>query len=179
MKNITFKIATFFIALGVLGLGGGVAFAQVWIHANGGSYWTQYGSNWGYISNQGYCVSGRGPCGSSLWYLQRTYNHSGCGFDEHASWRMASVQNYNGNTYAWIDSSTGNMYGADYSVVYNGGSVFYANVNQGGNYEGWVPIARGLYRTSKVWLTDGWSYYYICNGVGGLRVEFDEIKLEI
>lgn len=179
MKKTTMKIAGFLVALVMLGSFAGSALAQVYIHANGGAYWTQYGGDWNYISNDGYCVSGRGPCGSDLWYLQWNYNHSGCGYDSEAVWQMASVVGYNGDTYAWIDSSTGSMYGADYIVSYNYASSYYANVNQSAYYEAWATIALDKYRTSNVWLTDGWSYYYECNGVSGKTVEFDEVKLEI
>jgi hypothetical protein len=91
----------------------------------------------------------------------------------------ASVVAYNGDTYAWIDSSTGNMYGADYDVVYNYASTYGSTVDQSAYYEAWATIALDKYRTSIVWESDGWGNAYICNGVSGLQVEFDEVKLEI
>lgn len=172
-------LVSLFILLGAFGFLGGKALAGVWIMANGGSYWAQYGSEWHNIYNDGYCVSGRGPCGSNLWYLKWSWNHSGCGNNEYARWNMASVQNYNGSIYAWIDSSTGNMYGADYDVGFNYASYYSATVNQNAYYEAWAPVARGLYRISIVWLSDGWGSAYACNGISGKQVEFDEVKLEI
>jgi len=157
------------------------ALAQVWIHANGGQYFTQYGNaaNFFFINNDGYCINGRGPCDPSLWYLQWTYNHAGCGVEEYAIYTMASVQQFNGNTYAWLDQSTGTMYGADYSVTYNGVSTYSVTVNQNAYSEMWATIASGLFKTSAVRLTDGWGSLYWCNGASGYQVEFDEIKLEI
>jgi hypothetical protein len=179
MKKTLSRVAPFLMAVVMLGSFAGVASAQTYIHANGGGYWTQTGSGWNSISNDGYCVSGRGPCGSNLWYLQYNYNHSGCGYDADARYDMASVVNYNGDTYAWIDSSTGNMYGADYDVVYNYASTYGSTVDQSAYYEAWATIALDKYRTSIVWESDGWGNAYICNGVSGLQVEFDEVKLEI
>lgn len=179
MKKTLSRVAPFLVAVLMLGTFAGTASAQTYIHANGGAYWTQYGSGWNSISNDGYCVSGRGPCGSSLWYLQYNYNHSGCGYDSEARYDMASVVGYNGDTYAWIDSSTGNMYGADYIVSYNYASGYNATVDQSAYYEAWATIALDKYRTSNVWETDGWGAGYACNGVSGLQVEFDELKLEI
>lgn len=92
---------------------------------------------------------------------------------------MSKVVYYPGDIYAWIDSSTGSMYGADYVVTYNHASQYSANGNQAAYSEAWMPISKDLYLTSNVWLTDGWSVRYICNGVSGKTVEFDEIKLEI
>ncbi|MDO8578034.1 MAG: hypothetical protein Q7R50_02515 [Dehalococcoidales bacterium] len=92
---------------------------------------------------------------------------------------MASVVGYNGDTYAWIDSSTGNMYGADYLVTYNYASSYASTVDQSAYYEAWATIALDKYRTSNVQHSDGWGAAYACNGVSGLQVEFDEVKLEI
>jgi hypothetical protein len=62
MKKITIKIASFLVAIVALASFAGNAFAQTYIHANGGSYWTQSGTGWNSINNDGYCVSGRAPC---------------------------------------------------------------------------------------------------------------------
>lgn len=158
------------------------ALAAYYYHANGGSYWSQSGPSWTYVSNDGYCVSGRGPCGSSLWYFQWTYNHSGCGYDESGNWVMSQILPYNGATAAWIDGlGGGTMTGADYVVTYNYGSGYRPSVDQNAYGEQFVPLspAGGLYRTSSVNLTDGWSTYYSCNTGSGKRVEFDEIRLDI
>lgn len=178
-KTLLTRVAPVLVGVLMLGSFAGQALAGVWIHANGGSYWSQTGSEWQTISNDGYCVSGRGPCGSSLWYLQWSYNHNGCGYDETGYYTMASVQNYNGSTYAWIDSSTGTMYGADYGVAYNYGSGYAATVDQSAISEGWATVALAKYRTTGVSETDAWGAAYACNGVSGKQVEFDELKLEI
>lgn len=178
MKNET-KLSIIALIFGVSMFLGERAFAGVWIMANGGSYWTQSGTEWHNIYNDGYCVSGRGPCGSSLWYLKWSWNHKGCGNDENANWKMASVQYYNGSVYAWIDSSTGSTYGADYTVIHNGISRYGSTVDQSAYYEAWAPVAKGVYKIQSLWLSDGWGGAYACNGVGGKQVEFDEIKLEI
>lgn len=179
MKKILSRVALFLVTFVMPGLFASAVSAQTYIHANGGSYWTQTGSGWNSINNDGYCVSGRGPCGSSLWYLQYNYNHSGCGYDASARYDMASVVGFNGDTYAWIDSSTGNMYGADYNVVYNFASMYNSTVDQSAYFEAWATVALDKYRTSVVWESDGWGNAYMCNGVSGLQVEFDELKLEI
>jgi len=179
MKKITLKVASFLVAIVALAGFASSAFAQVYIHANGGTYWSQSGTGWNSIANDGYCVSGRGPCGSNLWYLQWSYCHYGCGYDNYAVYSMASVVGYNGDTYAWIDSSTGNMYGADYVVTYNYGSGYSATVDQSSYSESWAPIAMDKYRTSNVVESNAWGAYYACNGVSGLQVEYDEVKLEI
>lgn len=168
------------VVVGILGFLAGTALAQVYIFANSGSTWSQTGSEWHTISDDGYCISGRGPCGSSLWYLQWSWNHAGCGSDEWAKWDWPSTYElqYPGDTYAWIDSSTGTMYGADYVVTYNGASGYHATVNQNAYAEAWAPIATDLYKPGNVNLSDGWGSQYACNGASGYQVEFDEIKLE-
>ncbi len=89
-KNIFIKLLSITVFVAVFGLAQ-TASAALYYQANGGSYWSQSGSSWNYKSNDGYCVSGRGPCGSNLWYQQWTYNHAGCGYDEQATWRMSTV----------------------------------------------------------------------------------------
>jgi len=179
MKKTLSRVAPFLMAVVMLGSFAGIASAQTYIHANGGTYWSQSGTGWNSINNDGYCVSGRGPCGSSLWYLQWNYNTSGCRADANSTYTMASVVGYNGDTYAWIDSSTGNMYGADYLVTYNYASSYASTVDQSAYSEAWATIALDKYRTSNVQHSDGWGAAYACNGVSGLQVEFDEVKLEI
>lgn len=178
MKKLHIGFASFLMAFAVIGLFAGQALAGVYIHANGGAYWSQWGSGWNSINNDGYCVSGRGPCGSSLWYLQWNYNHSGCGADAGGHYSMASNEAVNGDTYAWIDSSTGTIYGADYAVGYNYGSSYAATVDQSAVSEGWATIALDKYRTVNVDESDGWGANYACNGSSGYQVEFDEVKLE-
>lgn len=158
--------------------------AATYYHANGGGYWLQYGSSWNKRSNDGYCVSGRGPCGSSLWYQQWTYNHKGCGYGEWGYWKMASVVPYYGKVSAWIDGYMGGtMPAANYSITYNYGSSHYPYpaINQNNYYEQFVTLSPStkLFRISDVTLTDSWGGNYICNTAGGYRVEFDEIKLEV
>lgn len=176
------RIATFLVsAIAVFSLLAGTVAGQVYIHANGGIYFTQYGNgaNFFLINSDGYCVSGRGPCDPSLWYLQWTYNHSGCGFEESAQYQMAAELNYFEDTYAWIDDVTGNMYGADYELVYDDISTYAATVDQNAYSEQWGTIALDIFKVKYVYLTDGWGALYMCNGVGGRQVEFDEIKLEL
>jgi hypothetical protein len=179
MKKKSLFLRSVFLGLALSLIFAGLASAQVFYHANGGSYWSQYGFAWNSIANDGFCISGRGPCGSQLWYLQWSWNHSGCGYDEYAKWNMAATKDFLGDTYAWIDRSTGTMYGADYSVTYNYGSSYSSTVNQNAYSESWVTIALDKLRTSNVWLTDGWGPLYACNAVSGRQVEFDEIRLEI
>lgn len=179
MKKTLLRVAPFLVAVLMLGSFTGNAFAQTYIHANGGSYWTQSGTTWASTSNDGYCVSGRGPCGSSLWYLQWSWAHSGCGYDALARWDMASVVGYDGDTYAWIDSSSGSMYGADYWVAYNYASSYSPAMDQSPYYEQWGTVALNKFRTSNVHLSDGWGNPYICNGVSNVQTEWDELKLEI
>ncbi len=155
------------------------ASAAIYYQANGGSYWTQNGSSWSRVNNDGYCVSGRGPCGSSLWYQQWTYNHAGCGYDESGTWNMASVVPYSGKVSAWIDGYMGGtMPSADYTVSNNYGSANHVGINQNNYYEQFVPLGT-FFRVQSVSLTDSWGPGYTCNGIGGYRVEFDEIKLEV
>ena len=175
-------MATFLITVvTVFALFAGTVVGQVYIHANGGAYFTAFGNlaNFFYINNDGYCVSGRGPCDSSLWYLQWTWNHSGCGYEEYARYTMAAELNFYADTYGWFDESTGNMTGADYSVVYNDISTYAATVNQNAYNDQWGTIALDIFKVKYVWETDGWGALYWCNGVSGLQVEFDEVKLEI
>ena len=108
------KILVLFLAILILGLMSGVAFAQVYIFANDGFTWSKYGSQWYTVYNDGYIKS---P--SSLWKFRWSYNHSGCGCDEYAYWDWPSQYelNYTGRVYAWNDNSTySNMYGADYNI---------------------------------------------------------------
>lgn len=181
MKNHLFQkvIGAIILALTFSGAFANQVFAQTYIHANGGSYWTQTGTGWNSISSDGYCVSGRGPCGSSLWYLQWNYNYVGCGYGATGKYTMSAVLSYPGDTYAWIDSTAGNMYGADYYVRYNGSSGVNLTIDQSPYYEQWAPIATNLYQTSRVDLSDAWGAALACNGASGYLVEFDEIKLEI
>lgn len=174
------KIIVLLVTLTVWGLLTGIAMAQVYIFANGGSTWSQGGAQWYIISNDGYCIYGRGPCGSSLWYLQWSWNHAGCGFDEWGRWDWPSSYElpYLGKIYAWIDSSTGTIYGADYVVTYNGASSYHVTVDQRAYAEAWAPVAINLYKPANLTLTDGWGARYACNGLSGYQVEFDEIKLE-
>ena len=110
----SFVIAAVLVAVG--GFVSGVAYAQVYIFANGGLAWEQSGTEWHYADDEGYCNSSRGPCSSDLWYLQWSYNHYGCGFDEYAFWDWPSEYElgYDGRAYAWIDGDYATMYGADY-----------------------------------------------------------------
>lgn len=153
--------------------------AQAAVFANDGSYWWASGGDWKKIYNDGYCINGRGPCLSNIWYLRWTWNHSGCHADESAYWDWPREYELyaNGKVSAWIDSVTGNMYGADYLVTYNYASSYWSTVNQSRYYDAWAPVSSWLYRPSNLRLTDGWGSQYICNGVGGLQVEFDEIML--
>ncbi len=172
------------IALSVLSLVGTSlmpvdSFAANFYHANGGGYWTQYGSSWVRVNNDGYCVSWRGPCGSNLWYQQWTYNHQGCGVDESARWDMSQVVPYYGKVAAWIDGwGGGTMYAANYTIQYNNINNHTVAIDQNAYSEMFVPIAN-LYKVKSVTLNDAWGPGYICNSVGGKRVEFDEIKLEV
>lgn len=181
LRKTARRFTTILAALLVFSLMASSASAQVYIHANGGTYYTSYGppAGWYLITDDGYCVQGRGPCSSGYWYLNYTYNVSGCGFENYAKWDMAALLLYPGDTYAWIDDSVGSMPGADYSVSYNYASSQSITVNQGAYDEQWATVGQNLYRTAIVWLTDGWGNQYICNGASGYTIEFDEIKLEI
>ena len=183
MNTLKMRIAGFGGALmllaGILTFGATPAYAAYYFHANGGSYWTQSGSSWTTTSNDGYCISGRGPCGSSLWYFQSTLNHGGCGYDEYGHWAMAAVLPYNGVSAAWIDGTGGGtMTGAGYGIAYNYGSASNLTINQNNYWEEFAPLAT-LYRTSDVDLSDGWSSAYACNSGTGLRVEYDEVRLDV
>lgn len=74
MKKTTIKVASFLIALAMLGSFAGAALAQVYIHANGGSYFTQYGTCWRYVYNDGTASAGAAPavqiCG--IWSIITT-----------------------------------------------------------------------------------------------------------
>lgn len=179
MNKIVFRATFFLVAILMLFSSAQTAFGSVYIHANGGSYWVQSGTTWASTSNDGYCVFGRGPCGSNLWYLQWSWAHNGCGYDALAQWNMASVVGYDGDTYAWIDSSSGSMYGADYTISYNYASTYAPTVDQSPYFEQWATVALNKYRTAAVFLSDGWGSAYICNGVSNVKTEWDELKLEI
>ena len=152
--------------------------AQTYILANGGSYWTQSGTEWHIRNNDGYCISGRGPCGSSLWYHQWSYNHVGCGLDEWGRWTPPTVMAVGGEVSAWIDDVHGTMYGADYNVEHGGASDLRVSINQYLANDEWVPIASGITYINDVMLTDGWSYLYICNSISNKQVLFDEMRLK-
>ncbi len=165
-----------------VGFGASVAFAQVWIFANGGSYYTQYGStsDWYKVSNDGYCISGRGPCGSTLWYYKWTHGSpNACASVQYAEWDWygsSAVKLYPGDTYAWIDNSSGTVELAYYTVNYNYGSGKSLRRAQSSYSEAWMPLGTDLYRTTGVWLWDeGWG----CSPEPNEEVEYDEIKLEI
>jgi hypothetical protein len=181
-KNIYLSIMK---AVGVLSLimtfMPGMANAAYYYQANGGSYYTQTGTSWVYAKNDGYCVSGRGPCGSSLWYSQWTYNHKGCGADEGATYKMSAVLPYKGTVAAWVDSGAngGTMSSADYMITYNGANAYYVGANQNKYGEVFMPIASNLYAINHVSLTDAWSTSMACNSGSGYRVEFDEIRLDV
>lgn len=168
-------VAAFLIA----GIGATPAYAAYYFHANGGAYWSQSGSGFWSTSDDGYCIDGRGPCGSSLWYFQSNMNHYGCGYDAYGHWDMAAVLPYDGVTAAWIDGTGGGtMYGAGYGIAYNYASASNLTINQNNYWEEFAPLAT-LYRTSDVDLHDGWGPGYACNGVDGYRVEFDEVRLDV
>lgn len=126
MRAARITLTCIVIAGLILGFGAGIVCAQVYIFANGGAYWSQAGSSWNTISNDGFCISGRGSCGPGLWYLQWTWNHGGCGHDESGRWNWPAEYElqYNGRVYAWIDSSTGSIGAADYLVTYGGASDY-------------------------------------------------------
>jgi hypothetical protein len=160
-------------------------FAALYYQANGGMYWTQSGSEWHRVDNEGYCVSGRGPCGPNLWYQQWTYNHQGCGYDEMGHWLMANITYFPGKVSAWIDGYMGGtMRAASYSIAYGAGDSYPVSIDQNAYWETFVPLAY-LNRVAHVTLTDTWGANpkggigYQCDGAGGYRVEFDEIKLEV
>lgn len=159
---------------------------SITIQANGGSYWNQSGTEWHIRNNDGYCISGRGPCSSSLWYHQWTYNHAGCGpADEEATWTMANTFDAYGKVSAWIDKVDGDMYGAEYTIFFKDpsgpGGIGWVRkpVDQSIYYDEWVELASSLRKISQVELSDLWGTKYACNGVSGKRVLFDEIKHEI
>ncbi len=179
MKKHSLRAIIFLFAFLTIGSVAPQAKAQILYHANGGAYWSQNGGGWNTINNDGYCVNGRGPCGANLRYMQWNGSKSGCGSDALGRWNMSSVVGYLGDVYAWIDSTAGNMYGADYTVSYNYGSSYNPTVDQSPYYEQWATVALDKFRVSNVQLSDGWGNPYICNAVSGLRVEFDEIKLQI
>jgi len=169
------KILVFCLSVLILGLTLGVAFAQVYIFANDGFTWSQYGSQWYTVNNDGYIQS---P--SNLWKFKWSYNHAGCGCDEYAYWDWPSQYelNYDGRVYAWNDNSTySNMYGANYEICYGGASYTRCNFDQTINNESWVYLGTE-FKPTAVAADDGWSYLYACNGASGYKVEFDEIKLE-
>lgn len=181
ITNKLFRVAGLLMLVIVLFIVFGInqSYAAFYYHANGGSYWTQSGTGWFIKSNDGYCINGRGPCGSNLWYFQSNMNHGGCGYDAYGNWRMSVVLPYVGVTTAWIDGAYGGtMYGAGYSINYNFGSVSSLTINQNNYWEEFAPLA-SLYRTSNINLHDGWGPAYACNSITGYRVEFDEIRLDI
>ncbi len=164
-----------------IGYGASDTFAQVWKFYNGGAYYTQYGStgDWFKVSNDGWCVSGRGTCGSSLWYYKWTHGNSGCSIAQNAIWNWAgssAVKLYPGDTYAWIDSSSGTAQWANYSIAYNYGSADTIRGNQNAYSEGWMPLGVNLYRSTNAQLDDSG---YGCASETTKEIEFDEIKLEI
>lgn len=178
-KTIRFTKLLMAAAFLIVGIGTTPAQAAYYFHANGGSYWTQSGSGWWNTNDDGYCVSERGPCGSQLWYFQSNMNHYGCGLDAWGDWEMAAILPYDGVTAAWIDGlGGGTMWGASYTVAYNYASGSYLTVNQNNYWEEFAPLDT-RWRTSNVDLTDGCGPLYACNGVDGLRVEFDEVRLDV
>jgi hypothetical protein len=181
MKSLKLRMVSVFLVIivGILTIGAAPAFAAYYYHANGGAYWTQSGSGWTSTSNDGYCISGRGPCGSNLWYFQSNMNHGGCGYDAYGHWDISNVTAYDGVTSAWIDGEGGGtMYGAGYGIAYNYGSGASLTINQNNYSEEFAPLGT-YYRTSDVNLHDGWGPAYACNSLTGYRVEFDEVRLDV
>jgi hypothetical protein len=155
------------------------SFAQVYTHANGGSHWNQFGAEWHTRSNDGYCISGRGPCTSRLWYHQWTYHHNSCGpADEAGWWDMAEMKEYPGMISTWIDDRNGTMTGAEYTTYYDGGYHLNTVTNQYYYNEEWVLLGKNLSRISTVALDD--NYYLPCHYFPKpMQVLYDEVKLEI
>ena len=153
--------------------------AQVYYHANGGKYWTQHGTEWYRRDNDGYCVSGRGPCSPSLWYHQWTYNNpDGCKSSEGGQWNMSTMTEIKGKVSAWIDGRNGTFPHAWYQTGYDGTWIITHSrkVDQFIYNEAWVPVGDGLPKIMGVNLYDGgWCF----STPTPTRVLFDEIKLEI
>ena len=70
------------------------------------------------------------------------------------------------------------MTGAGYGIAYNYGSASNLTIHQNNYLEEFAPLAT-LYRTSDVDLIDGWGPAYACNSGTGLRVEYDEVRLDV
>ncbi|MCB9813762.1 MAG: hypothetical protein H6772_05185 [Pseudomonadales bacterium] len=170
MKNLGKTLLGLVVGVFMLATGASAAHAQVYIYANNGSYYDEYGPGayWYQVNNEGYCYDS-GSCSPT--YMKYTW--SGCSLSNYARWRndAGSVNWATHDTY--IPGTNATNGAAPYTLTYNTASQYHFSINQNAYYDSWVrtdPSDPWWYGIVNIWLDDN-----PCNGTS--KIGFDEMKV--
>jgi hypothetical protein len=147
------------------------------IYANGGSYWTQTGSNWNYHSNAGWCyLYGGSWCQPK--HFQWVYNVNYSPPSNTGKWDNVDYDYTYGTVSIFVPSSDATAY-ATYLVTYNVAGQYWCDVNQAIHYNQWILCYTGsgwpeLLGIRNVYLNNYSPY----GSPGTTKIAFGEIKIE-
>jgi hypothetical protein len=174
IKKITFRhcfiLACLLFAVSLIGIRAAYALAGVYIYANNGSYYTQYGPSayWYTKTNEGYCGHISSSCSPT--YMKYTYTN-GCTVSNYAKWDNLDSYQY-GTEKIFIPRVNATTRRAPYLITYNSASSYTFTLNQYSYSDVWVSISR-LYDIRNTWLEDD-----TCES-STYRIGFDEVQITI
>ncbi len=149
----------------------GQAAPGVEVYSDGGSYWSQSGSSWGYKSDAGYCYIA-GWCTPK--YFHYAYNRNDVA-NTFGTWDNIDYSSTYGRVSVFVPAPDSYSQGVgNYSISYAGGAVASCQINQAGLANAWVACNSSLLGVRNVGLTNYSPY----GNPGTKRIAFDEIKLE-
>ncbi len=163
-------VALFAVTVSLASAAPAYALSGIYIYANGGGYYTQYGpvGYWYTASNQGYC--GHISAGCSPSEMKWTYGSECIGSVNYAQWNnIDSYQNGVHKVFIPAVNATSGM--APYEVIYNGISQDAFTINQNAYYDQWI-LTDTYYDIRTTWLRDN-----PCEGTPYKKIGFDEIQI--
>jgi hypothetical protein len=142
--------------------------AGVYIFANNGNYYREYGP-----SNYWYTATGRGYCGNfgSCSPNQMRFTYNGCTLTNYAVWDNPDYNQW-GTHAVFIPSVNATAY-TSYTLTYNTASSYSFHIAQTNYYNQWVPTTPNdpsWYGIRNTWVNDNSCY-------GSGKVGVDEVKI--
>lgn len=145
------------------------ALSGIYIYANNGSYYAEYGPGayWHTTSNEGYCGHMSSVCSPA--YMKWTYGTECIGTVNEAQWdNIDSAQNGVHKVFIPRVDATSRM--APYTLIYNGASRYAFTINQNAYSDVWVTTGT-FYDIRTTWLGDN-----PCESPT-YKIGFDEIQI--
>ncbi|OGF20810.1 hypothetical protein A2316_01745 [Candidatus Falkowbacteria bacterium RIFOXYB2_FULL_38_15] len=144
------------------------ALSGVYIYANNGGYYRQYGplAYWYTRNGEGYCghLSSCSPA-----YMKYTYTAGCIGSTNSAVWDNIDSPQY-GTHKIFVPRVNATTRSAPYLITYNGASSYSRSLNQYAYSDAWITTAR-LFDIRNTWLSDN-----TCEA-GRYQIGFDEIQI--